>query len=563
MPKLFHALCNRRLLSILVFGFASGLPLALTGQSMQAWLTVGGVDITTIGIFSLVGQPYTYKFLWAPLMDRFEPPFFGRRRGWLVLCQIALALAVLAMARVDPVRHTLLFAAMAALVALFSASQDVVVDAYRTEVASQEESGLAAAVGVFGYRLAMLVSGGLAFLLAQYTFGWDGTYQLMADLLLLCALYTCFSAAVIDGAAIERSRDFGRFAALLLATVLAFAVSWWLLTMLDSGWRLLAATLAASLTIAVVGRLLAFAERQDLLGFAWMAVGVESGYQLGRGLVWLLGVHATARGNGWGDLLILLLEIGCAVPMALLAARLARFRLLLEPLAAYFRMEQAWAFLGLVVLYKLSDAFAGTLVTNFLLNGVHFELVEVGIANKVMGLFATVAGALLGGWLMIRLSLWAALFYFGAVQALANLGYWWLAVAGKGAWGSLALGTGWMQVFLGGKPAAVASAHIDILLLAAVWIENLTSGMGTAALVALLMAMCSDRRATATQYALLSALAALGRVYVGPSSGFLQQALGWDHYFLFAMSMGLPALGVLIWLKPAIATLAGRGGQKE
>ncbi|MBU1664246.1 MAG: MFS transporter, partial [Gammaproteobacteria bacterium] len=131
-----------RLIAVLFLGFASGLPLALTGQAMQAWLSVDGVDIATIGFLGLVGVPYTFKFLWAPLMDRFEPPFLGRRRGWLVLTQLGLAAVLWWMASISPAQTPLLFAAAAVSLAFFSASQDVVIDAYRTDVLEPRERGL-------------------------------------------------------------------------------------------------------------------------------------------------------------------------------------------------------------------------------------------------------------------------------------------------------------------------------------------------------------------------------------------------------------------------------------
>ncbi|MCK6409668.1 MAG: MFS transporter, partial [Thauera sp.] len=152
--------------AILVVGFASGLPLALTGQAMQAWLTVDGVDIATIGFFGLVGIPYTFKFLWAPLMDRFEPPWLGRRRGWLALTQFALAALLWWMATLSPTATPGLFAATAVTIAFLSASQDVVVDAYRTDLLPEAERGLGASVHVFAYRLAMILSGGIALIWA-------------------------------------------------------------------------------------------------------------------------------------------------------------------------------------------------------------------------------------------------------------------------------------------------------------------------------------------------------------------------------------------------------------
>ncbi|HMU17981.1 MAG TPA: MFS transporter, partial [Thauera aminoaromatica] len=165
-----------RLSAILVLGFASGLPLALTGQAMQAWLTVDGVDLATIGFFGLVGVPYTFKFLWAPLMDRFEPPWLGRRRGWLALTQLALAALLWWMASLSPTATPGLFAIAAVAIAFLSASQDVVVDAYRTDLLPEAERGLGASVHVFAYRLAMILSGGIALIWAGQWASWPRVY---------------------------------------------------------------------------------------------------------------------------------------------------------------------------------------------------------------------------------------------------------------------------------------------------------------------------------------------------------------------------------------------------
>ena len=153
---------NRRIAVTLLLGFSSGLPLALTGSTLQAWFTVSGVNIVTIGFLGLVGQPYIYKFLWAPLMDRYVPPFLGRRRGWLLLTQAGLLVTVIAMGTLSPAATPWHLGLLALAVAFLSASQDIVIDAYRTDLLRPAERGLGAAVAVGGYRVAMLVSGGLA-----------------------------------------------------------------------------------------------------------------------------------------------------------------------------------------------------------------------------------------------------------------------------------------------------------------------------------------------------------------------------------------------------------------
>ncbi|MBI5906291.1 MAG: AmpG family muropeptide MFS transporter [Deltaproteobacteria bacterium] len=184
MSALLAAFGNRRIFFVLLLGFSSGIPLALTGSTLQAWMTSEKVDLAVIGVFSLVGLPYTIKYLWSPLMDRFVPPFLGRRRGWMLVTQVALLFAVAAMAFSEPGAHPGALALLALLVAFSSASQDIVVDAWRTEVLAPEELGPGAGVHILGYRVAMLTSGAIALILAD-RMPWRVVYLLMAGSLLV------------------------------------------------------------------------------------------------------------------------------------------------------------------------------------------------------------------------------------------------------------------------------------------------------------------------------------------------------------------------------------------
>ena len=175
---------NRRVLAVLFLGFSSGLPLALSGGTLQAWLTVEGVDIKTIGLFTLVGLPYTLKFLWSPLLDRYVVPLFGRRRGWIFVFQLLLLAMIFSMSVVSPVEAPWVLAFFAIGLAFASSSQDIVIDAYRTEVLREKERGLGAAVSVTGYWIAMLVSGALALILSEII-GWRFTYMVMAGLMVV------------------------------------------------------------------------------------------------------------------------------------------------------------------------------------------------------------------------------------------------------------------------------------------------------------------------------------------------------------------------------------------
>ncbi|MDM2961912.1 muropeptide MFS transporter AmpG [Citrobacter sp. CK202] len=384
---------------LLILGFASGLPLALTSGTLQAWMTVENIDLKTIGFFSLVGQAYVFKFLWSPVMDRYTPPFLGRRRGWLVTTQILLLLAIAAMGFLEPGTQLRWMAALAVIIAFCSASQDIVFDAWKTDVLPAEERGTGAAISVLGYRLGMLVSGGLALWLADRWLGWQGMYWLMAALLVPC----------------------------IIATLLA-------------------------------------PEPEDSI----------------------------------------------PVPKTLEQAVAA-------PLRDFFGRNNAWLILLLIVLYKLGDAFAMSLTTTFLIRGVGFDAGEVGVVNKTLGLLATIVGALYGGILMQRLSLFRALLIFGILQGVSNAGYWLLSVTNK---------------------------HM-FSMAAAVFFENLCGGMGTAAFVALLMTLC-NKSFSATQFALLSALSAVGRVYVGPVAGWFVEAHGWPTFYLFSVAAAVPGLLLLL-----------------
>lgn len=399
---------SRTTLVLLLLGFSSGLPLALTAGTLQAWMTVEGLDLKTIGFFSMVGQAYVFKFLWAPLMDRYSAPFVGRRRGWLLITQCALMVFIAAMGWIDPKGKLAVLALLAVAIAFCSASQDIVFDAWKTDFLSAEKRGKGAALTVLGYRLAMLVSGGLALWLADRYLGWAHTYWLMAALM----------------------------------------------------------------SLGIVGTLLAQEPPRPSIP-----------------------------------------------PVSLQQA-------VISPLKDFFSRNNTWLMITLIVFYKLGDAFASALSTSFLIRGLGFSAGDVGLVNKSLGLIATIIGALYGGSLMQKMSLYRALMVFGVAQALSNLAYWILAIT----------------------PSHIWTMGI------AVFIENLCGGMGTAAAVALLMALC-NRNYSATQFALLSALSAVGRVYVGPIAGWLVELWHWSGFYAFTLVASLPGL-LLLWIaKPSLLKL--------
>lgn len=483
----------QRLTATLFLGIASGLPLALTGQAMQAWLTMDGVAIATIGFLALVGVPYTFKFLWAPLMDRFEPPLLGRRRGWLVLTQLVLAASIYYLSTISYVINPVAFAAVALLVAFLSASQDIVIDAYRTDLLPVNERGIGASMSVLGYRIGMILSGGIALIWADQWHSWNRVYAMMAGIMLFAAIFSFVFLPAVKSDIKALNSD----------------------------------------------------PKKELLGFFALVAGVLVGVYLTRLAFVFAGVDLDGA-NKWMQLAYVLVSLCVALPMGVKAAQSVGFATLTQSLSNYFSQKSAWAFLILIILYKLGDAFAGSLFTPFLLKGMLFTQVEVGIVNKIIGIWLTIIGAFLAGLLMMRLSLFQALMSFGVLQLVSNFGFYALAVLGKGAWGSFTL----MPFDLGFVAVATATP-IDGLLISAIALENITSGMGTAAFVALLMSLCSNQF-SATHYALLSALAAVGRIYVSPVAGVLSESFGWPNFFLFSVATAVPGIVMLWWMRQSI-----------
>jgi PAT family beta-lactamase induction signal transducer AmpG len=405
--SLLQALRERRMVAILLLGAASGLPFNLTLSTLQAWLAESKVDIRTIGFFGLAGLPYILKFLWAPLLDRFLPPLLGRRRGWIVIFQAALALAIGAMSLSEPARMPAALGAIAFIVVFLSASQDIVIDAYRVDVIPADERALASAVTGFGFRSAAMLAGTVTVFLAAYI-GWHVAYGIIA---------------------------------VLMATT--------------------------------------------IFGTLWAPEPATPGRP----------------------------------PRTLADA-------VVLPLMDLLARPGAWGFLLLVLLYKVGDAFALSLYSAFMIRGVHISLQELSIAGKLNMTISSMIGTALGGWVYLRWGLYRSMLTFGIAQALTNLLYMALALAGNKLW----------------------------LVIVSTSVDNLAGGMGLAAFTAFLMAQCSVSF-SATQYALLSAMSALPRVVMQPIAGFVVDRIGWANFFVVTFLTAMPGIVLLILLRTRIRDL--------
>ena len=423
-PAWFDAIAvylKPRVLIVLFLGFASGLPLALSGSTLSVWLTERGIDLGTIGLFSLVGLPYTFKFLWAPLTDALDVPFLsralGRRRGWLVFTQIWLVAAIVLLGLCDPTQSLPLVVFGALLVATASATQDIVIDAFRIESLEPSEQGAGMAGYVAAYRIGMLVSG--------------------AGVLMLVAW--------------------------LEAQGVAPDAVWM--------WGYIAA--AACMMLGIVATLLATEPDAP-------AQVVDHNHKPIRRLA------ETATG-AFGE---------------------------------FLTRDAAIAVLLFVVLYKFCDAFAGALTAAFVIN-IGFDKATYAAVVKGVGLAAALIGGFAGGSMVRALPLSTSLWIGGFLQMASNLTFSWLAMVGVSV------------------PALTAT----------IIVENFTGAIGTVVFVAYLSALCRDRAHTATQYALLTALAAVGRTTLASGGGFIAEYSGWVTFFAITAVSAIPSLLLLWWLQ--------------
>jgi PAT family beta-lactamase induction signal transducer AmpG len=415
-----------RVLIVLFLGFASGLPLALSGSTLLFWMAEIGVNLKTIGLFALVATPYTLKFLWAPLTDALDVPvlarLLGRRRGWLMLTQVALIAAIVFLGSTDPIAAPGLMALGALIVATASSTQDIVIDAFRVESLEENEQAAGMASYVAGYRVAMLVSSaGLFFIVSGFqAYGFD------------------------KGAA----------------------------------WSAGYMTMAALGVIGIVTTLLATEPAKSK--------AADTAHKRETPLQRL----ATTVTGAFTDFF---LREGLTVAVVVMV---------------------------FVILFKLTDALAGVMTGPFAVD-LGFTRNEYATIIKGIGFIATILGGFAGGFLARACSLPVSLWISGVLQALANLAFAWQAHVGHHL--------GWLTF--------------------AITVENFTSSVGTVIFVAYISSLCRNPLHTATQYALLTALAAVGRTYLSAGAGYLATAAGWQMFFVICALAGIPGLLVLAWLQ--------------
>jgi len=439
-----------RVLIVLFLGFSGGLPFALSGATLLVWATERGLDLKTIGLFAAIGTPYTIKWLWAPLIDALDVPvlsrLLGRRRSWLLVSQLALIATIVHLAFRDPAVAPGAFALAALLVATASATQDILIDAFRIESLPESEQAAGMASYVAAYRIGMLASGaGALFIVTGFEKigyarpeAWTGGYLVMAALVLV-GIATTFLATEPAQSAVAKAAHAGD----------------------NPVWR--------------------------VLKTAWRALAQ-----------FLFRQHVRLRSF----------------------ARPGRSRQSRRVRALLVRLFFAWVVLWFVVLFKFTDALSGTMTGPFVIK-IGFTREEYAAIVKGLGLAATLIGGFAGGFVARAFPLATSLWIGGILQAVANLGFSWQATVG----------------------ADITALSIAITL------ENFTSAIGTVIFVAYLSALCNSPLHTATQYALLTALAAVGRTYLSLGGGYIAEATGWPWFFALCAAAAIPSLMLLAWLQ--------------
>lgn len=394
--SIFDVFGSRKLASLLFLGFASGLPLFLTSRTLQLWMTDAKVDLGVITLFGLVSVPYSLKFLWAPFLDRFLPPVLGPRRGWLLLTQIGLVLSIVAMAFQQPAQNAQVLQVLALttlIISFLSATQDIVGDAYRTDVLAKNELESGASLWVLGYRIALFITLSLAPVLADYI-PWNGVYLVMAGFMAIGIVATLWAPEnpSLRGAARPPSTQ-----------------EWFIVLFL------------LALVVALVNGLVTGAIAATTLPFIWGAIL----------LIWLGGtlllgpghsrrvVPDAASSNGLPD------GPDEPVPQSLQDAIVKPF----QEFMGRFGNGKALLILVFIVLYKLGDSFVGVTANPFL-KSLQFTNSDLG-GLQFAGFVATSLGVLVGGLIMTRIGINRSLWLFGILQLFSNLGYWALTLSGK------------------------------------------------------------------------------------------------------------------------------------
>ncbi len=510
---------NRKTGVMLAFGFAAGLPYTLLLGTLNAWLGEAKINLATIGLLSWIGLVYAFKFLWSPLVDRMRLPLldrFGRRRSWLLLCQAALAATFLALSATNPAIGIGWFALVAVIGAFAAATQDVVIDAWRIDVADDRATlGILSSTYQLGYRTAALVGGALALVLAA-RISWPMVYAIMGGVMAAMLIVTLLAPDTPRPAAIDPAHPVAGPSHRDKRTGLAIVGLCWTWAIVT-----IAAFMIRALTVAPGATPPSVGDFTRLTG-PWIVVATVVVPALVA--AWLNGREAAgegARSPGW-------VEHGHRALILPLSELVGRLR---------------WGIvvvLGLILSYRLCDSIWGPFAYPFYLEELRYTNDEVAFASKIFGVGMTIIGVSLGGVLFATLGRMPTLLIGAIVAAASNLLYADLA-AGAPVIDAVAGATGLLGL---GVDARM------VRLMVAISGENIAGGLAGAAFVAYLSSIASKEH-SAVQYALLSSLTllvgSLGRAGLGEAV----EQMGYAPVFRFTAALGLVAIGFVLleWVR--------------
>ena len=549
--RILAALGNRKTGYMAIFGFAAGLPYALLLGTLYAWLSDAKVDLETMGVFSLIGLAYAFKFLWSPLLDRVDLPLLarlGRRKQWIVTAQLLLGAILLVLATLDPVAALGWFSLLAGIGAFASATQDVVIDAWRVDVADEVATiDMLSTVYQMGYRIAALVGGALALFLAERT-SWPTVFMVMGAIMAAIGLISTF-APEADQTTAQIGAAKEELAELRHAGEVHPRVRLWSLLAIGALWAWALITVGVFMVRSLGSDPEARPDSVEFVATQGPLIVIATVIVPALFAAWLVWLKRSGRH--------LLAE---AMPARTGIDRFVDhgYRALILPLID-FGSRLGWAViivLGLVLTYRITDSIWGSFAYPFYLGELQYSKDEVAVASKFFGVGALVVGLAAGGTLLTVIGRMATLTLGAAIAALTNLLYADLAIGGarmqalSDATGFTALVSG-----LGGDE------RLGRLMLAIAG-ENIAVGIAGAAFVAYLSSIVA-RKYSAVQYALVSSLTLLVGTLGRGALGKMIEVRGYYEVFLLTTAIGFVAvlLCAVEWWR--IARLGARAGIDE